>query len=320
MKEEGRSGRIIRSMFLPMLLCSAALIGCTSNSSEIDSAANILPNHPPSVRVAMILPNPIVLGEPVRVHADGNDPDGDPVTFRQQWFVNGKPVSDETGTTLSSSMFVRGDRVSVEVVPLDGKTEGASSRAEQVVGNSLPMVTRVTLDPAQLQIGSPVQAKVEASDADRDEIRFTFKWWRNGTLVKEGAEDILDTAGFARKDTIVVEVTPRDEAGQGKPFVVDPVVIGNSPPRIVSTPSSAIGQGSYEYTVQAKDLDGDSLSYVLETAPPGMTIEKATGKIVWPIAPDLNGTHRVRVVAEDGEGGSAFQEFEISLPAAHKPS
>lgn len=311
--------QIIRSALLSVSLGSLVFLGCTPESSEVGAAIKNLPNHPPSVRVAMILPNPIVLGEPVRVHADGNDPDGDPVTFRQQWFVNGKPVPDETGTTLSSSMLMRDDRVSVEVVPLDGRTEGAPFRAEQVVGNSLPVVTRVTLEPTQLQIGSHIQAKAEASDADRDEIRFTFKWWRNGTLVKEGTEDVLDTAGFARKDTIVVEATPRDEAGQGKPFAVDPVVIGNSPPRIVSTPSSAIAQGSYEYTVQAKDLDGDSLSYALETAPPGMTMEKATGKILWPIAPDLNGTHRVRVVVEDGEGGSAFQEFELTLappPAA----
>jgi hypothetical protein len=44
-----------------------------------------------------------------------------------------------------------------------------------------------------------------------------------------------------------------------------------------------------------------------------MTIEADTGHIVWRVAPELTGTYKVRVVAEDTQGGTAFQEFDVTL-------
>jgi hypothetical protein len=72
--------------------------------------------------------------------------------------------------------------------------------------------------------------------------------------------------------------------------------------------------------VKAVDADGDPLSFLLEAAPPGMVIDKETGHLVWQIPPDQLGSHRVRIVAEDGQGGKAFQEFDFPLPAPGKPA
>ena len=71
----------------------------------------------------------------------------------------------------------------------------------------------------------------------------------------------------------------------------------------------------YEYVVQAKDVDGDSINYGLETGPPGMTIDKSTGQVTWKLIPGVAGTHRVKIMAEDGQGGTAWQEFELSIPS-----
>lgn len=312
-----------RSMPITQLICclgllvGLALFGCTSQSSS--DVVEAQQNHPPSTRVAMILPDPIVLGEPVRLYMEGHDLDGDPVTFRQQWFVNGTLVPGENGTTLPSEYMTRGARVEAEVVPSDGKTEGLPSRAIQVVANTLPVVVRVAFEPYPIHIGSRIRAAVDASDADRDEVQLTYKWWRNGKLVKEGMENDLDITGFARKDMIAVEVTPSDRVGKGKPFISDPVQIGNAPPQIVSMPASTIEAGRYEHMLKVIDPDGDSVTFTLETAPHGMMIDKTTGQIVWKIPADLTGTHRVRVVVHDGQGGSSFQEFELALsppPAA----
>ena len=48
------------------------------------------------------------------------------------------------------------------------------------------------------------------------------------------------------------------------------------------------------YSVQAIDDDKDSLKYLLEAAPSGMTIDSATGLISWQVPPDVKGMHRVR--------------------------
>ena len=91
--------------------------------------------------------------------------------------------------------------------------------------------------------------------------------------------------------------------------------LGNSPPQIVSNPAALTNREQYEYVVQAKDVDGDSVSYGLETGPPGMTIDKATGQVTWKLTPGVRGTHRVKIMAEDGQGGTAWQEFELSIPS-----
>ncbi|MGH7166382.1 MAG: Ig-like domain-containing protein [Nitrospiraceae bacterium] len=271
-------------------------------------------NHAPSVQSATIQPNPIVLSGSVSVHAEGTDPDGDRLSFRYQWLANGRPIVGEAGPTLIPRMLRRGDKVSVEVIPTDGKVEGPLYRSDEVpVGNTLPVVNQVVLEPGLIRVGDRVVAKVEGDDLDHDDIRYTFRWWRNQSLVSEGDHRALETTGFARGDTILVEVTPHD-SGNGKSRFSEMATIGNSAPRITSMPATVLAQGRYEYIVTGADPDGDPLIFSLQAAPPGMTIDSKTGRIEWRIAADVKGTHRTRVVVEDGHGGQAFQDFELNLP------
>jgi len=113
-------------------------------------------------------------------------------------------------------------------------------------------------------------------------------------------------------------VTPYDDSLKGQVVSSGTLVLGNSPPKIVSTPVMPNGRDQFVYAVQAKDAEGDPVTFSLEAAPPGMTIDKMTGLISWKIPAGLIGTHHVRVVAEDGQGGASFQEFDLTLalPAA----
>ena len=79
-------------------------------------------------------------------------------------------------------------------------------------------------------------------------------------------------------------------------------------------------RGIYEYRVVARDLDDDPISYKLEIAPPGMTIDSQSGILRWAPASGTTGTHHVRVVAQDGRGGFATQEFDLSFATASQPS
>jgi hypothetical protein len=177
------------------------------------------------------------------------------------------------------------------------------------------VITRVALEPNPLQIGSRIRATVDAVDADRDDIQLIYKWWKNQNLMKEGPESDLDTTGFSRKDMVVVGVTPSDRIGKGTPVFSDPVLIGNTAPQILSSPASSIESGHYEYTMKATDPDGDPLTFGLDLAPAGMIIDKTSGKIGWVIPSNLIGSQHVRVVVEDDQGGSAFQDFELTLAA-----
>jgi hypothetical protein len=180
------------------------------------------------------------------------------------------------------------------------------------VGNTLPFVVRVGL-PEQIRPGDTVKVDAEIRDADNDEVHVRYRWWKNQDVVAETEVPSLETAAFVRGDVLRVSVSPRDASGEGKEVSPPPVVIGNSPPRFTSKPLPVTQKGLYQYLLTAVDAEGDPISFDLQTAPPGMTIDKKAGLISWKIPADLSGAYRVRVVAEDGQGGSSSQEFELTV-------
>jgi len=298
---------------LPLLF-----IGCNSSTApgnESSSPSDASPQRPATIRLATITPDPITLNETVKVMIETDGSESRTGGFQYQWIVNGAPLRDQTGSTLTPSMLTRGDRVTVDLVPTRGTVQGTRYQAGPVVvGNTPPVVSHISIErPADPH--APVFAKMEAVDADQDEMQFDFRWWHNNKLVKQGPESTLDTEGFQTKDTLEVEVTPRDQLSVGKVVRSESTYVGNSPPKIVSAPAVLIGRERYEYTVKAVDGDGDPVSFLLEAAPPGMVIDKETGHLVWQIPPGQLGSQRVRIVAEDGQGGKAFQEFHFTLPA-----
>lgn len=321
----GWSRRVKHTRFFPSLCVVLPLlfIGCKVSSAPGDGSSSpsaAPPQRLATIRLATITPDPITLNETVKVMIETDGGQSDTAGFRYQWIVNGDPLRDQTGPTLAQSVLKRGDRVMVDLVPTSGTVQGTPYQVGPVVvGNSPPVVAHLSIErPADPY--APVFAKIEVVDADRDEMQFDFRWWRNGTVVKQGPEQTLDTTGFQAKDTIEVEVTPRDQLSAGKPVRSESVYIGNRSPKIVSAPADLIGRERYEYTVKAVDADGDPISFLLEAAPSGMVIDKETGHLAWQIPPDQLGNHRVRIVAEDGQGGKAFQEFDFSLPAPGKPA
>ncbi|MGQ0810010.1 MAG: putative Ig domain-containing protein [Nitrospiraceae bacterium] len=299
------------------------LVGCSESRQPEVAASSGAPhgsNQPPVIQRATVLPNPVVLSGPLSVQIHAEDPDRNPVTFRHRWFINGNPVEGETRPMLSPTFLKRGDRVGVEVFPFDGQIEGNPYQTDPVVvGNTPPEVTRITIEPT-LPDRSHLRALAEGVDIDSDDIHYVFRWRRNGTLVLEGENPTLETGYFDRGDSITVEAIPHDAGGVGKPQLSEAIVLGNNAPKITSHPPSKFEKGVFVYGVQAVDDDKDSLKYKLDTAPPGMTIDHATGAISWQVAPDVKGTHRVRVVVQDGQGGSAFQEFELTLSPFAIPS
>jgi hypothetical protein len=248
---------------------------------------------------------------------DAQDVDRNPLSFRYRWIVNGQTVRNQEGEQLPQELLKRGDAVSVEIWPHDGIVEGRAFTTEPlVVGNSPPVVAHLVIEPESVFPGVRVQARADISDVDRDLIRVSYRWWKNDTLVQEGDEAEQDTAGFSRGDTLSVEAVPFDGVQKGTAVRSVPLRVGNTPPRIVSAPAKSIVNNRYDYQVEATDAESDAITFSLETAPPGMTIDDHKGFVSWQISPDQIGVHKVRILAKDSQGAIAFQEFELNLTAA----
>jgi hypothetical protein len=86
----------------------------------------------------------------------------------------------------------------------------------------------------------------------------------------------------------------------------------NQPPEITSEAPLMVNR-TYEYDVDATDADGDALSFSLNAAPDGMTIDAVTGEIVWTAAPDQIGSFTPVVIVDDKQGGTDSQTIPLTV-------
>ena len=284
-------------------------------------------NRPPLVRTAVIFPESVTIETELRIEPQSEDMDGDPVVYRYQWLVNGAPVSGATSPTFKTDGLKNGDRITAEVTPNDGKVDGAVFTTNPVtVGNTAPDIAEIYLEPVPVHRGEPLKVRAVAGDPDGDPVTLTYKWFQNDKVIAGATTDTLDTKDLRKKDVIVVNVTASDGKSTREGRAGRPVVIENAPPRFTSTPPAGITlvpakegppqEGMYAYAVTAVDPDGDPLSFELKQAPPGMTIDAATGKIAWKVTVQNAGKHKVVIAAKDNDNGVTQQEFELDIPLA----
>lgn len=176
--------------------------------------------------------------------------------------------------------------------------------------NRPPRITSTPILGATLQ--TLYQLQVTAEDPDGDALRFGFLEVPAGMTIDESSGLIRwtpDQAGIGRVTVLV------QDAGGGDAEQSFEVVVGstNTAPVITSRPEASISAGAtYRYDVQARDTDADPLRIELQSGPAGMQIDNF-GRISWLTSTADAGTHRVRVMASDGRGGSATQEFDLTV-------
>jgi len=94
-------------------------------------------------------------------------------------------------------------------------------------------------------------------------------------------------------------------------------------PAITSTPvTSATANSPYSYKMEASDPAGNAVSYSLDVAPAGMTIDAVSGAISWLPATSQAGANAVTARASNTLGKFATQSFSVvvALPVNHAPT
>lgn len=229
---------------------------------------------------------------------------------RYSWFVNGRPVEEATGPLLEGIDLARGDWLEVEAVC----EERTFTVAADVV-NSPPRITSVGLTDPVLTAGEDIELVPVAEDPDGDLLDFRVEWRVDGEEISWITG--LTLPGDQVKTGSVIELTviPRDQQAAGPPFVAEPLTVPERPPRFTSTLPEAFEMQPFRYLAEAVDPDGKGISYRLEQGPEGMTIDASSGELTWTIPRGAFGEIPVRIVARDGDGQSAVQEFTLQLKA-----
>jgi len=88
----------------------------------------------------------------------------------------------------------------------------------------------------------------------------------------------------------------------------------NQPPMFSNIPIVIATAGAtYQYDANATDPEHNPLTFSLDTAPAGMTVDPSTGVLNWSPTAAQAGRNRVSLKVIDGQGGSATESFTIQV-------
>ena len=239
--------------------------------------------------------------------------------------TNGQSIEGQTGRGSPGrySVALKGDDGD-EIVIRAWNAENAASitlalngvmrNVNFILNTSLsPMPPEIISAPVTSAIANePYQYKVEAFDGNDDELFYSLEEHPNGMSIDEQGLISWNPAS-SDNGTHPITVLVTDGIFNVTQSYALEVINPNLAPEIISVPvTNAVQDANYLYDVQAIDADNDTLSYILEQFPDGMSISHETGLINWTPTALQIGLHSVKVTATDGLLNSS-QDFMINV-------
>lgn len=177
-----------------------------------------------------------------------------------------------------------------------------------------PKIKSIRVESISNNFKEGFKAVILTDEPEEKDIDFIYQWKLNGTDIIGATEQTLEwQEGFKKGDVITLEVIPYDDLTEGIWKSEGNFTIPNSPPLIESIPSGTVSSGSFNYKVEATDLDEDTLTYSLENAPEGMAIDQDTGEITWKYGIANKGDYKINIIVSDNDGGQTFQELSVTV-------
>ncbi|HCF61003.1 MAG TPA: hypothetical protein DFS52_23780, partial [Myxococcales bacterium] len=208
-------------------------------------------------------------GASVKISAPSVDHDGDAVTYRHAWYLDGVRLDlPQTATSITPGVLKRGERLKVVVTAFDGEVEGEAVEASATVKNSAPLAPQVALEPASPTVKDELVCAVKkaASEPDRETPVLRFTWKRDGKPVPIGLEQSRIPAGVARHgETWSCEVVATDGELSSAVASAEARVLNSAPlaPKATVEPEEPRAGDDLlcRLVAPATDVDEDTLAY-----------------------------------------------------------
>ena len=274
-------------------------------------------NQPPVL--APVSPKKITEGETLDFRIFANDPDGpkDTVTFRAvdppPWVTfHSKTGEFHAAPTPDAATLQEPDKVyTVRVQACDPEPLCSTLAIPITVRNVNQPPKLKKLQDLKIQEMESVRVGVEASDPDRDELTYTAQGLPRWLTFDPSTRTITGTPGVdvatghepAVAYKIKLKACDPENLCDETTFVLT-IINKNSPPIFKNIPDLTLVEGgTYTFTVEATDADGDKIELKPVNLPPGALFEDqkdGRGIFVWGTGLDLAGRYTVTFVASDG--------------------
>ena len=156
-----------------------------------------------------------------------DDLDGDEVTVRWSWTVDGVDAGIDT-PIVPKGRTSKGETWTVTATPTDGVDDGEPVQATISIVNTPPSVGAARVDPQRVYEATTVSCRGGGwSDPDGDAEAYTTVWFVNGSRI--GESDTLDGSSWDRGDTVRCRLTPFDGEETGAPIDSATIDVRNTP-------------------------------------------------------------------------------------------
>ena len=298
----------------------AAASSQTAQTAVTRSAERIGADDPdtttPQILRVSLQPNPPEPGEVIRAVAEVKAQGGYSLSY--VWDVAGQTIRNDRGA-IELPKLGKGQTVSVRVVAANAAGESEPVSAEASVENTEPTIMDLQIEEKLSSEGKleAWEARAWARDPDGDPVEIRYTWILNNrpTDVETAFYPVAELKRGDRLRVRVIASDGEDESDAGESGTFE---IGNTAPKITSTPPRLDATGLFSYQIEATDADGDrSLHYQLVKGPRGMQIHAFKGMLTWRPEVDQSGKHEVEIAVDDRNGGRSTQSFRIPVVTQH---
>jgi hypothetical protein len=205
----------------------------------------------------------------------------------------------------------------VSPILLDIDSEGATTTQTytlEVGTTAINHAPEITSTPGLLaDLGNPYRYQVQATDPDHNPLTYQLLSAPQGMSIDPltGLTQWLDPV----TGTYQIVVGALDNQGLGAAQSFTLTAKANGLPVISSTPSlEATPESEYQYDLQAKDPEGDKLTYTLDSASQalGMSLDNL-GRLRWTPTVAQIGTQSVILTVTDSAGAKITQQFSLNV-------
>ncbi len=195
------------------------------------------------------------------------------------------------------------------------KINFGNTKTNEIKPNQSPSF--ISTAPITAQIDQLLRYNAKATDPDGDRLTFDLPLKPEGMAVEATTGILVWKPTLAKIGIHDVTLRVQDNKG-GVSLQSFQVIVNNlnNAPIITSNPDlDTVINLPYQYQIQAQDADGDPLTFRLDTAPTGVTLDATTGILRWTPINSQVGQHTFTLIASDDKGGETRQTYNLNVLA-----
>jgi hypothetical protein len=276
-----------------------------AKSDPVRATFAVIDTPPTAPSIAFAPASPLAGSDvDVKITKEGADVDGDKVTHKIRWFIDGKKVRNK-GFRMSGRKLKARKELMAEVYSVAAGASSSVTRVRAEVAPARPPPPRVSILPVEPKPGQTLFAKIDPPAGRSTPAKILVSWLRNGGAANINAPTVPGAAVKRGQKWTVIAAAIVD--GKRSKEVRDEVVIGNRPPqppqvalsaREVTTDKAV----SLSITRAATDPDNDAVTTTIEWARNGRTEGRFKNAATIPSSATKKGERWVATVtASDGQ-------------------